>query len=323
MYDRLDQIVNIDYNKRSIHHLYDASRALVKIPLTEKAAEIIQELPENRFVFFSTGSVTRSWVTPTIGETDGPPGTAILARVIREYRGAIPIILTEESLVKATIPILKAAGLAVVTPEQALAAQQYHEKGYTSVACILPFPTEDHEADEVSSQLINQFNPAAVISIEKAGKGEKGTYHNMRGHDYSSGRARIDYLINKAMDNNIPTIAIGDGGNEIGMGNVLEAVEEFVPHGKTIASVTKVDLLLTASVSNWGCYAVCAALALKNKNLNYLHNEADERRMLDAAILSGHVDGATGKAEATVDGFPLSTNIAIIEMLNSVVKKEV
>lgn len=323
MYDRLDNLVNIDYNKRSIHHLYEASRALVDAPLTEKAADLIQEIPKNRFVFLATGSVTRSWVTPTIGETDGPPGTAVLARTLRECRGSIPMILTEETLIEATVPILKAAGLAVVTPEQAIAAQEYHEKGYTSVACIMPFPTEDQEAEVFATKLINEFDPAAIISIEKAGRGERGTYHNMRGHDYSPGRARIDYLIDKAREMSIPTLAIGDGGNEIGMGNVKQAVEEFVPHGKTIASVTKVDLLLTASVSNWGCYAICAALALKNENAHFLHDASVEKRMLDAAILSGHVDGATGKAETTVDGFSLETNIAIIEMLNSIVLKEI
>lgn len=323
MYDRLDNLINIDYNKRGIHQLYKASRALVDSPLTEKAADLIQEIPENRFIFLATGSVTRSWVTPTIGETDGPLGTAVLAKIIRECRGSIPMILTEETLIEATIPVLKAAGLAVVTPEQAIAAQEYQEKGYTSVACILPFPTEDKKAEVFANQLINKFNPAAVISIEKAGRGERGTYHNMRGHDYSPGRARVDYLIDKAREMGVSTLAIGDGGNEIGMGNIKQAVEKFVPHGKTIASVTKVDLLLTASVSNWGCYAICAALALKNKNAHFLHDASTEKRMLDTAILSGHVDGATGKAETTVDGFSLETNIAIIEMLNSIALKEI
>lgn len=91
------------------------------------------------------------------------------------------------------------------------------EKGYTSVVCILPFPAEDDEAKIVATQLINEMNPAAVICIEKAGKGEDGAYYNMRGHDYSPGRARVDYLVEEARNVGIPTIAVGDGGNEIGM----------------------------------------------------------------------------------------------------------
>ncbi|WP_438312001.1 DUF4392 domain-containing protein [Sporosarcina sp. FA9] len=322
MFEQLDQLVNIDYNKRNIYDLYKAARKSNGTSLTLRAAEMIEAIPKDRFVFFATGSVTRSWVTPTIGETDGPLGTAILAKRIRECCSAIPIILTEESLVKTTIPVLRAAGLAVVTPEQALMAQKLSGRGYTSVACILPFPCEDEEAKIASKKLVEKYNPAAVICIEKAGKSEKGTYHNMRGYDYSQGRARVDYLVEHAMENGIPTIAIGDGGNEIGMGNIIDAVKEHVPHGDVIASITKVDLLVTASVSNWGCYAICAALALKTGKKNLLAQGADEKRMLEAAVLSGHVDGATGKAETTVDGFSLETNIAMIEMINSIVARE-
>ncbi|KIL32856.1 DUF4392 domain-containing protein [Bacillus subtilis] len=319
MYQQLDQLVNIDYNKRSINHLYLAASQNVGSSLTLKAVEIIETIPADRFVFFATGSVTRSWVTPTIGETDGPLGTAVLAKIVRECRSAIPVILTEESLIETTIPVLKAAGLAVVTPKQAWEAQELREKGYTSVVCILPFPAEDDEAKIVATQLINEMNPAAVICIEKAGKGEDGAYYNMRGHDYSPGRARVDYLVEEARNVGIPTIAVGDGGNEIGMGSVKDAVKEHVPHGEIIASATKTDLLVTASVSNWGCYAICAALALRNKNVDLLPKANDEKRMLEAAVLSGHVDGATGKAETTVDGFSLETNVAMIEMLRAVV----
>src|SRR5699024_645074 len=131
---------------------------------------------------------------------------------IREYRSITPIILTEASLVEGTIAILKAAGLVVVTPEQAFSAQELEYKGYTSIVCVLPFPDENEEAKKVSKQLIEEYNPAAVFSIEKTGKNEKGTYHNMRGHDYSQGRARVDYLIEESMKLKIPTISIGDGG---------------------------------------------------------------------------------------------------------------
>ncbi|WP_438312007.1 DUF4392 domain-containing protein [Sporosarcina sp. FA9] len=319
VFEQLDQLVNIDYNKRKIHELYREARKNTDTSLTLKAVEIIEDFPKGRFVFFVTGSVMREGVSSSIGETDGPLGTAILAKKVREYRSVIPLILTEKTLVEATISILKAAGLAVVTPEQALVAQKLDGKGYTSVACILPFPCEDEEAKIVSIKLIEDYNPAAVICIEKTGKNIKGTYHSMQGLDYSKGRARVDYLVEKAMENNIPTIAIGDGGNEIGMGNVVNVVRKHVPHGEIIASVTKVDLLVTASVSNWGCYAVCAAIALKTGNVNFLPQVSDEKRMLEVAVLSGLIDGATGKTNTTVDGFSLETNIAIIEMLRAIV----
>lgn len=330
MYEQLDQLVNIDYNKRNIYELYLAAREYAGSSLTWKAAEMIENIPAGRFVFLATGALARGWVSPTIGETDGPLGTAILAKVIQKCRTVIPIILTEESLVDTIEPVLKAAGLRVVTPEQARRAQEMSVKGYTSVACILAFPSEDDKARKAAQSLIAEMNPAALFCIEKAGRNEKGIYHNMRGHNYSQNKARIDFLVEEARIKEIPTLGIGDGGNEIGMGCIIDAVKKHVPYGETcqcgcsqgIASTTETDLLVTAAVSNWGCYAICAALALKNKNIELLPSVEDERRMLNEAIIWGNVDGVTGKAEPTVDGFSLEANCGIIEMLSTIVQKE-
>ena len=54
-----------------------------------------------------------------------------------------------------------------------------------------------------------------MIAIEREGITPRGTYHNMLGQDYSEGRARIDYLVEEAGKRHIPTIGVGDGGNEI------------------------------------------------------------------------------------------------------------
>ena len=47
----------------------------------------------------------------------------------------------------------------------------------------------------------------------------------------------------KAKD--ICTIAIGDGGNEVGMGSVLEKVEKNIPKGGLIGCSIQSDLLLS------------------------------------------------------------------------------
>jgi hypothetical protein len=53
---------------------------------------------------------------------------------------------------------------------------------------------------------------------------------------------------------------IGDGGNECGMGKALEAVRAHIPRGATIACVVPADNLITAGVSNWGGWGLCAAV---------------------------------------------------------------
>ena len=101
-----------------------------------------------------------------------------------------------------------------------------------------------------------------MVCCERAGLSADGTYRNALGQDYSEGREKLDYIVELAQSENIPTIGIGDGGNEIGMGAIKEAVAAFVPHGNVLCAETATDVLIPAGVSNWGCYAVAAALAI-------------------------------------------------------------
>jgi hypothetical protein len=60
----------------------------------------------------------------------------------------------------------------------------------------------------------------------------------------------------------IKFIGIGDGGNELGMGKVIQHVYTHIPLGEKIGCVLKADYLIAASVSNWGAYALYGAAAL-------------------------------------------------------------
>lgn len=330
MYDVIEKLINIDFNNRQIDHLYEAIRKQAKKSIIETIAEEICSISSGEYVFLSTGSITRTWVTPSIGETDGPLGTAVLAKRIREISSAIPIIITEHSLVEPIAKVVQASGLSVVTVEQAKAAQAKANQGPTSVACVLPFTEDDSKAESEAKVLMDMFSPKMLFCIEKAGFNDKGIYHNMRGHDYSAGRARIDYLVFEAQKRQVLTVGIGDGGNEIGMGCVLDAVKEHVKYGAAcqcgcgsgMATTTKTDILLTASVSNWACYAICAALALKCGKASLAHAPADELRMLNTAVQAGMVDGATGKAETSVDNFTVEANCAFIEFIRALVYRQ-
>ena len=85
----------------------------------------------------------------------------------------------------------------------------------------------------------------------------------MHGQDISPYNARIDYLF----FNHLATVGIGDGGNEIGMGN-LASVITTVPSLVKIPCVTTTTKLIASSVSNWGGYGLVAALSRqRGKNL--------------------------------------------------------
>ena len=97
-----------------------------------------------------------------------------------------------------------------------------------------------------ASWALDQLKPDLLISIERCGRNRNDAYLNMRSVDISDQTARIDYLF----ETDVPSVGIGDGGNEIGMGNLAQVIPTFpnLPH---LPATTWVDRLIVASVSNW------------------------------------------------------------------------
>lgn len=153
-----------------------------------------------------------------------------------------------------------------------------------------------------------EIRPSAIVSIERPGVAADGRYYNMRGRDISDFLAKFDLFFERS---ECPTIGIGDGGNEIGMGNALAelALLPIVP------SVTRCDELVIATVSNWGVYGIIAAMSRElGRDLFEGFDPADVvRRLVDR----GAVDGKTGCAECSEDGFPLDVGIEIIGRLRA------
>ena len=88
-----------------------------------------------------------------------------------------------------------------------------------------------------------------VLSSERVGRSADGKYYSMLGKDVSSKVSPIDNFFIKATNcPDITTIAIGDGGNELGMGKVLDKIHKHVSLGEKIACVVSSDLLITAGM---------------------------------------------------------------------------
>lgn len=148
--------------------------------------------------------------------------------------------------------------------------------------------------------------PAAVISIERPGLGPDGRYYNMRGEDISSRSGYFDAYLEEAR---CPTIAIGDGGNEIGMGNIASTIAGLDING----SVTRCDELLVADVSNWGAYGLIALLALWSGR--DLLGAFSPQATLEYLSTRGSVDGVTRENTLTEDGLPASEGLQVIAQL--------
>jgi hypothetical protein len=135
---------------------------------------------------------------------------------------------------------------------------------------------------------------------------QDGHYYNMRGKDISDALAKFDLFFIRC---ECPTVAFGDGGNEIGMGKIYGEVSRL----PIIPSVTACDELVIATVSNWGVYGVIAAMSCK------LHQDLfrffDPVEIVRHLVERGAVDGKTGYGECSEDGFPLAVGLTIIERL--------
>ena len=100
-----------------------------------------------------------------------------------------------------------------------------------------------------------------LLAIERVGRNKDGAYRSMKGHNISEYVDPIDSLFEEAQRNPlVTTIGIGDGGNELGMGKVFEAVREHIPSGEKIGCVVPSDCLIAAGVSNWAGHALAAGL---------------------------------------------------------------
>src|SRR5690606_34167369 len=116
--------------------------------------------------------------------------------------------------------------------------------------------------------------------------------------------AKVDFLVEEAQERGIPTVAFGDGGNEIGMGNIAETIRLHVPGGEREGAVTETDYLVVTSASTWGVYGTIACLAGMLGRPELLHREEAEGRLLEACAQAGIVDPFTGLAEGWLDGVP-------------------
>jgi hypothetical protein len=101
----------------------------------------------------------------------------------------------------------------------------------------------------------------------------------------------------------VPTIGIGDGGNEIGMGTVgWEVIHRNIPQGGRIACRVATNHTIVAGVSNWGAWAL-AGLWRKLAGAPPLPDSEEEFQLLELMGKEGPlVDGVTGRRLPTVDG---------------------
>ena len=230
---------------------------------------------ERKTVLLTTGFYVGGFA-----ETDGPPGAFFLAKGLAAL-GFSPVILTD----------IYCGGF---FPMREVRAR---------------FLDQNLSAEEI----LEEYRPAAMISIERCGKNTAGDYANCRGVSIAAHTPPIDDIFDLAYRKGIYTVGIGDGGNEIGMGNLKHVIQKKL---SLVPCEVSVSSLLIATVSNWGAYGLLTALS-RESGKNLLPSYEKVRDYIRYIVSKGSVDGIHRQHIPTVDGFPETTEQEIVEALQS------
>jgi hypothetical protein len=308
---RLQEIIGSDAGGRGMKNLIvdgdlaQASRLLAKLP------------PDSTTVILSGFPCCVTQNPPT--ETDGPPGTFAIARasVALGHRAVVVVDECNRKVFQACLDGLALPDDDTKSPE------------------LEAFPSRFSEEDEARFQkLVRECN--LLIACERAGPAKDGVCYTMRGIDMNAA-GLIAPLHRFVTETKVPFIAIGDGGNELGMGKVLSNIHKSIENADKIACVVPADHLIAAGVSNWGGYALALGAAIcKAEELaatttgadsgtlvaswvdKCLPTTQDETDLLSRAVSAGCRDGVSGEMEATVDGMPLERSLQCLRDLRMV-----
>lgn len=288
-YEKIDEIV-LRHTQRGMHIL----REHQKSGLCESAAREILSW-EKGTVLLATGFYVAGYA-----ETDGPAGTMVCAKALAAL-GYHPVIVTDSFC-----------------------------KGFFEPEGIeteyLPMDADDDACNAV----VKKYQPVGMISIERCGKNTENDYANMRGISIREHTAPVDRIFElfgpdaEEDGKRIPTIGVGDGGNEIGMGNLADVIEKEL---SLVPCKVRTDFLVTASVSNWGAYGIAAALQLLTgrKIYSVIDEEPVDRKtmeFIEKTVEIGSVDGVTHERIAHVDGYSHGEEAEILTALIKCVSGE-
>jgi hypothetical protein len=205
--------------------------------------------------------------------------------------------------------------------------------------CFVESPSLSSENESELKGLMDKTD--LIIACGRPGPSSDGNCYTMSGinmnengliaplHNFISGTK------GKGYGNQRKFIAIGDGGNELGMGKVIDKIHEHIKDGEKIGAVATLDdkdlsadHLIAASVSNWGAYALIAAAVLvrasDSKDRNWIKHclptEEAETKLLHRCVEAGCRDGVSGENEATVDGMPLERSMECLREIRKIAR---
>jgi len=272
-------------------------------------------------VLILTGFPCRVSASPP-GESDGPSGSLALAAAAA-ILGKRAAIATDDCNVKGLRAALASRG-AVTANVEVHSFPPGNDPGWVQ------------EGEHVQRLRGLARNFQHTVALERAGQAADGSYLTMRGIPMDHLVAPLDALMNMQTGDGEyrrTCCGIGDGGNEVGMGKVRELVKTHISLGATIGCITTCDTLIVAGVSNWGGWALVAAVeAAVHLGLEVVNSERkreprialtptvqQEIDLAEAISAEGVGDGVTGQVlpPGSVDGMQAEVHHALLNELRA------
>ncbi len=280
-----------------------------------------QSLQQARTVLLFTGFPVRRQAPP-LPETDGPPGTLLLAWSLQQ-RGARAVILTDPWARE-----LLALGLQMLSlPEEMLHVVPSGEQGGASSQALRDLPPREQITHLVAIERPGPSHHRESLArwgfspeeqhrwIQQMGLGAQDRCFNMRGefiHHWCSGPGRLFEHLACTLPE-ATTIGVLDGGNELGAGALDPrqlARALGTPLARRILCRVGCHRTIVCGTSNWGGYALALLLAQEAGVLSrWPGREFVEQFVGQSASAGLCLDGVTGQATASVDGQPLDQEL--------------
>ncbi|XP_037359600.1 D-glutamate cyclase, mitochondrial [Talpa occidentalis] len=311
----LEAIIGIDPGNRGIGHLL-CKDELLKASLS---------LSHARSVLITTGFPTHFKHEPP-EETDGPPGAFALAAFLQALEKEVTMVVDQRALSLYQKLVDEALEHGVLNTRIPLVTYQSGSAGAAQV-----FLCKD--GDPRSPRFDH------LVAIERTGRAADGNHYNARKVNIKHLADPIDDLFLAAQKiPGITSTGVGDGGNELGMGKVKEAVKKHIRNGDVIACDVAADFAVIAGVSNWGGYALACALYILNSCETHgrylrkavgpprapgehswtqaLPSVTKEEKMLSLLVQHEVRSGVTGNVGMEVDGLPFhGTHAQMVQKL--------
>ncbi|XP_014725368.1 PREDICTED: UPF0317 protein C14orf159 homolog, mitochondrial isoform X2 [Sturnus vulgaris] len=311
----LETLIGIDPGERGIRHLQGQGELLGACLAMSHAGSVL----------ITTGFPTHFMHQPP-EENDGPPGALAIAAMLQALEKQVAIVTDQRAMDLNKKIIEEAVQLGILKK---------------------PIPLLSYQRESADSALMflcENGNPGRprfdhLVAIERAGMAADGNYYNARKVNIKHLVDPIDELFLAAQTiPGVTTTGVGDGGNELGMGKVKDAVKKHIKNGDVIACDVEADFTVVAGVSNWGGYAIACALYVlrccdihdrylrravgfprtpsRGLWLPALPSVTKEEKLLKTLVQLGVRSGKTASLEMEVDGLPFyNTHSHMIEKL--------